>query len=186
KDGRLVMLVAGAPSGTGTTDTYPPLDQEVTYLFVAHSQAGAVSRYEELITIPSNGHALFNIGTRFERVVRIALDMAHDEGVEHEKEVFGTAGPTLPLVFYGQAMRQTGSVSGTTLRDAASQGCWTQGIEVADIEELMEWNTRCILRLPYKDVMAVDIAVKKSTGICQGNADVSITWERVRDDGLVI
>lgn len=185
-DGRTVVLLLGATSGSTAIDPYPPLDQEITYIFTAHSAAGAVSRLEETIFMPSNGHALFNFGLHYERIVRIALDMAHDEGIEHEKEVFPTAACILPTASYGQAKAQTGSVSGRTLRDAYASGYMTKGVDVADIDELMAWNRRAVMRLPFKEVMAVDATVRKSIGVNQSTADVSVAWERVRDDGLVI
>ena len=185
-DGKTVTLVQGAPSGTGANDYYPPLDQEIIYVFVANSLAGAHSRFTQPITIPSFGHAFINIGEGYRHVVKMALDMTHDESTEHGKEVFATAGGNLPLVFYGEAKTHTGSISGTVLRDKDRFGLAIGGVGIADIDGLAGWMQRSILRLPFKDVMAISATVRKSIGIPQVSAEAVISWEQVKSDGLVI
>ena len=102
-DGSLLCLADGASDGTGTADTYPPLDQELTYIAAAYTANGLTSNKEVQVAVSSDGYVFFNfdVDSDYARVAKMAMDVEWDTQRERDCEIIETEGDEDPLVFYG-------------------------------------------------------------------------------------
>ncbi|MCL1789861.1 MAG: hypothetical protein FWG40_00630 [Peptococcaceae bacterium] len=184
-DGRLVLLLDQAPSGSGFKDLYPPLDQDFEYVFVAYTATGVTSRLAVPVNIPSYGAAFFNFGQNYRSVAAVVLDLAYTETVKHSSDIFPTASDDpAPLIFYGSSDEYNGTVSGTAFRDNfldVPECC-----SIRDIKDLSSYRGYVIMRLPWEDPLPVDVTVSQSYYLYGQRSNVSVNWVRVMADGLAI
>ncbi|MCL1846958.1 MAG: fibronectin type III domain-containing protein [Coriobacteriia bacterium] len=188
-DGSLLVLVDKVPSGTAVTDVYPPLDERLTYLFIAYAASGVASIVEVELTIPSKMTAFLNFGQGYGEVAKVALDLNWDRQLAHTRELFTTAGRTpedrYPVADYGSGLSLTGSIKGTAVRDGdAFDGLISYNL-ITDMDAASEWTGPVIVRLPHERPFAADVAISQSfTG--RHLSEVNVDFERVRAHGLAL
>lgn len=189
KDGTYLVLADHVAPGTATTDLYPPLDETLTYVFVAYAATGVASFVEMTADIPSHMSSYINYGDGFSKVSKLVLDGEWDMRQEHTRELFETAGThqkdRYPVVDYGSGVRRIGAIRATALRD---EGALYDGLShhlISDIEDASCWTGTVILRLPFEEPFAADITVSQSFAN-KSLSSVVIEYERVRAHGLAI
>jgi hypothetical protein len=175
-DGSLVSLTGQVPSGTSYVDMFPPTDVDVVYRFVAYTANGLTSSTDVTVSLDSHMCAIITIAGRN---VKVALDTRWNATREHKKTIFETAGDNpAPLVFYGRSQNMTGSVSGVATTN------FTPALE-GDLMAVEQFTGAGVLRLPRRDPIAADMTVTWSSRT-KTTVDVTITWQRVRGDGLAL
>ena len=189
KDGSLLTLTNHVSSGTFVTDIYPPLDEELTYVFVAYSATGVASMAEQTATIPSKMAAFINYGEGLRQLAKVALDANWSKALTHSREVFESAGTTTedayPLVFYGASKQMSGTLAGTAIRASELVDNLVLFNLISDVNALSEWTGSVVLRLPFEEPFAAAVSISQSTDN-QYLSSVSVSWERVRVYGLAI
>ncbi len=190
-DGSLLCLADGASDGTGTADTYPPLDQELTYIAAAYTANGLTSNKEVQVAVSSDGYVFFNfdVDSDYARVAKMAMDVEWDTQRERDCEIIETEGDEDPLVFYGATTRTESSVSGNVWRldSMAPQGWGDEASTAAAFGRLVADAGVKIVRFPHGDVMPAHVTCKvkvSSSNSLVASVDASI--RKVRAYGLAV
>lgn len=182
-DGRQVVLADHVPSGTSCNDPYCPIEQDVTYVFVAYTETGSLSRLEVPVRIAGKMSCWINYG---DSVCTVWLDSSYGRETEHDRELFETAGSEWPMAFYGDTRQMSGSISGLATRSseglAAGHGL---PAEVRDFDGLAAYTGAVVIRMPHWDALVADITVSQSADV-DAYEGVTISWRRVRNHGLAI
>jgi hypothetical protein len=182
-DGRQVMLVNEVPSGTSIDDPFCPIEQNITYVFVAHTETGAISRLEVPVRISGEMCYWINYGAK---VCAVILDSSAERSSDHDVAFYNTAGSEFPLAFYGDAKDMSGSFSGTSIRSKSDLTITRSlPVETSDFDDLAAHIGAVVIRMPYVDAFVADVLVSQSASE-RALEKVSLTWKRVRNHGLAI
>lgn len=164
--------------GSTVTDRLPDLDVGMLYHLVAYTSSGLSATAIKTIVVPSNGSAVFNFGTDYTQVARMAMNLEFGSKTKRDKTTYTVPGRVNPIVRYGKTKTTTLSVSGDRFFDATPLDPDQTGVDAFDALE--EYAGSVWFRAPHRHRRYVTIdSVDDSDAAGKAVTEVSVQMTEV-------